>query len=1168
MRIEWRERSTRGDWTIRYTPMGGRASLDPISMFGETHQKVIRRALSQTMCASSFRDGHGSRDARYLASVLIKLVQRGSLPRLFHQDVSLLDVDQPTVEAVLAAVVGRFEEGWKLDPAITLDPTWEVPFWEMIHRRAPSLCRWIIPQAWFEGLTQGDADGRRWVDFLVYLPWKSSPAVIELDGAGHSRQRLLDARRTRSLNDLNFRVGRLAGPQTLDASQEILARLFQNADAPALSGFDERLLRAVHGPAAIHRFVGAVALALEGGVLERGSYWSIELVDQTGVVVDLANVALDLIGAVDEVWGLGLVPRTVWVGETCWVKGESGRFERRESTGGRPAPHLLIRLEPFTPPHAALPESPIIPSVVIRGCLLPVDLQWLLPTDVQRRDRQSDALSLSAIDRLLVDLFGHDQFREGQREAVSRLLSGGDSLVLLPTGAGKTLIYQMAGLLRPGVTVVVSPLKALIDDQERRLIEQGSDRVVGFHSGRKLEREERRVIQESIGGGEALFVLVAPERFQISEFRNQIANAASHYMVNLAVVDEAHCVSEWGHQFRTSYLRLGRNLRRICASSDDVPPPILALTATASPRVLADVRLELDFDENDGGLMFRPASFRRPNLHYMVFRATPDQRINTVRVVVDRIAEHFGVESSELGLAQGSGTKSGIVFVPHGSSGLGLGIATFVQEMVEALSLRDSTSVAVYSGTQPKEIKAVKNWEFDKVRYADEFRRNVRPVMVSTNAFGMGIDKPNIRYTIHVALPSSIEGFAQESGRAGRDGELSVCALVAPLDIEAGFRKIDARQNGPEAFAKDDVGIQLTFIRGSFERPEVEIGCTNEVLAELFTDSAVAERGGMSVVIPMITQDHKTRRGADIEKMRRERALFRLMNTGLIDDYTVEYGTQSFTVYFAYFTAETLVESARQFVSRITGGNRESIARIADFDPTESALDVALRSAAVVVETVHDRIEPARAMALREMLILSSLNDPVAITERINAYLSEGLVAAMLDRLVRQDFTILECLEALSRIPPDEFEWIGAATRFLESYPDHPVLLVVRALGEAWQLNGSKMEFDRLIRLFLNAAVDFGLSEDEIEEIIPWTLRLLRQYFDGRRSDWCADIWNVLAVSQISDDLLKRAEREALLDLRVGRANETEIDIVLARQVQRVSRRVREIANNLVEQGG
>jgi ATP-dependent DNA helicase RecQ len=1118
------------------------------------------------MCASSLPDDRGSSEARYLASVITKLVQRGNSPRLFHHDITSLDVESPTVEALLAAVVGRSDTEWVLDPAIALDPTWETPFWQMILQKAPMLSRWITPQAWLEGLTKGDAEGRRWVDFLVHFPW-ARPAVIELDGAGHSRQRLLDARRTRSLEALSFRVDRLDGAQSLDESHDVLRNLFRNVEHPALKGSDDVLVRAVHGPAALHRFVVAVALALESGLLHRGVDWSIDLVDQTGVVDDLANVALDLIASVDDVWGFGLVPDSVWIGQTCWTKGEDRRFAREERHGERPSPVLSIRLEPFVPPHARLPETSSIPSVVIRGCLLPVDLQWLHPSDVQRRDRASDDLSLAALDRLLVDLFGHSGYREGQREAVSRLLSGGDSLVLLPTGAGKTLIYQMAGLLRPGVTIVVSPLKALIDDQQRRLVEQGTDRVAGLHSGRKLERNERREIQESIGGGEALFVLVAPERFQIAEFRNHVSTAASDFMVNLAVVDEAHCVSEWGHQFRTSYLRLGRNLRRICAGSDDVPPPLLALTATASPRVLADVRLELDFDEADPGLMFRPASFRRPNLHYKVFRTTADQRRNTIHEVVDWVAQYFGVAPTDLGVARGTDTKSGIVFVPHGSSGLGLGVATFRAEMIEALGLPDPESVALYAGTRPKEM-AGQDWEADKVRYAEDFRRNERPVMVSTNAFGMGIDKPNIRYTIHVALPSSIEGFAQESGRAGRDGFDSLCALVAPVDVEAGFRKIDERQNGPEAYAKDDIGIQLSLLHDSFESPTIALESTMQILGELFVDSAVAERGGMTVVVPMNVQQHDDKRGSELEKMRRERVLFRLLNMGVIDDYTVEYGTQSFTVYFAYFSPQSLVESARRFVSRVTGGNREIMNRIVEATPGETALNVALRSAEVVVEAVYERIEPARAMALREMLTLSALDDPEAITERINAYLSEGPVAAMLDRLVRRDSTILECLAALSEITPDEFEWIGAATRFLESYPDHPVLLAVRALGEAWQIGGSRTEFARLISSFLEAVVDFGLDDAEIEEIIAWTLRLLRQYFDGRRGEWCVEVWEALDMSRLADGLVRRAEREALDELRGGRLHGGEVDIVLARQVRRVTRRVREIHEDTVEQGG
>ena len=192
-------------------------------------------------------------------------------------------------------------------------------------------------------------------------------------------------------------------------------------------------------------------------------------------------------------------------------------------------------------------------------------------------------------------------------------------------------------------------------------------------------------------------VLVAPERLQIEGFRKAIGEAASEQMVNLAVVDEAHCVSEWGHQFRTAYLRLGRNLRRVCADLNDQPPPLLALTATASPRVLSDLKHELEFDESDERLTYRPSSFDRPNLNYRIFHTTPQLRAQKVAEALHWIADRLDIPATELATPAGKDTASGIIFVPHASSGLKLGIQAYSKVAAGVMEVSEDDRIAWYS---------------------------------------------------------------------------------------------------------------------------------------------------------------------------------------------------------------------------------------------------------------------------------------------------------------------------------------------------------------------------------------------------------------------------------------------------------------------------------------
>ncbi len=1128
MRVGWRERGERLSWDVSYTTIGGRFDFDPIGLMPEEVKTSAERAISQVVVAATPSADAMPDQISFWATVVRKIVQRGTRPVIHHADRSHFRVGNPSAEQVVAAIVGPTNQAWTLEPSIELHPTYELPFWELLGEQCSPLRRWLTPQAWFEGLVgQGDTTSERWVDFLLYRPWYNASAVLELDGSGHETTGPADQQRDRLLRSAGHDIRRMEGSNWLDVDHPELLKLQALVNRPWLGTADPSLVTAVHGAASIHRFAFALAEAVDRGFLGPAREWRLNLRDTTDAAERQPNIAFDLLESVAAAWDLDIVPERIAVNGRVFERREDGRYTHHGEQTTEP-PHVEVVLDPFTPAHAALPTA-LMPTIVIRGCLLPVDLAWAAPTSLTRMNRTGTSRALAALDRLLQDLYGYQGYREGQREAISRLLSGGDALVLLPTGAGKTLVYQVAGLLRPGVTLVISPLRALIDDQERRMRELGIDRVVGLHSGKALSKGDRRRIQTSVGQGEAIVVLVAPERLQIEDFRRQLGSAASGHLVNLAVVDEAHCVSEWGHQFRTSYLRLGRNLRRLCADLEDQPPPLLALTATASPRVLGDMKWELGLDEDDPGLTYRPDNFDRPNLNYIVIAAPTGQRTQAVQRALEWVAEQLGVPRTELALSRGPETASGIVFVPHSRSGLDLGIDTFTSVAKSVLEV-DDRLIAQYAGQPPNDSIGGAKWEQLKAANADEFRGNDRPLMISTNAFGMGIDKPNIRYTVHVALPSSIEAFAQESGRAGRDQRESFCALVATDDVDGGITRIEHNVQPPR-FAKEDVDLQLGFLRTGFGSPATERAATAQVAQELL-ESAGA---GSQATIP---------KGGDD----REKALFRLLMIGLVDDYTIEYGSDTFTVYLSYFTEASLRSTTADFVRRAAGGNAAAVRRVeaANGSTIHELVD---ELSNVLVETIYERVEPARRRALSEVLQLSSLGrDGAAIRERINAYLTEGPVAALLDKAVREQVGLLETLNELDQVPPDRLEWTGAAARYLESFPDHPLLLAVRALGEAWRIDGSRDEFRRLLEGLARALPEFGLESHESADIVLRVLEMLRTYFDGERWAWCTDVWDVLDGIGLDDDDLRRVENLVFEQAATGEFHILEVRRVIRRR--------------------
>jgi ATP-dependent DNA helicase RecQ len=322
--------------------------------------------------------------------------------------------------------------------------------------------------------------------------------------------------------------------------------------------------------------------------------------------------------------------------------------------------------------------------------------------------------------------FGYESFRPGQERAIDNILQHKNTVVVLPTGGGKSLIFQLPALILEGITIVVSPLIALMKDQVDSLERVGIPATFINSSISPAETEQRLI---KIKNGFYKIVYIAPERFYNQIFIAELKNIK----VSLFAIDEAHCISQWGHDFRPSYLRLKDAIRLVGR------PVVVALTATATPEVRDDIVKQLALPEETDLVI---TGFARPNLQFAVVPATNSQKIENILNVL--------TTNSELG--------SGIIYV---------GTRAKADEIVEVLTDNDVKAVVYHAGMDMES----RNWVQEK------FMTGEAQVVVATNAFGLGINKKDIRFVIHHDLPGTIEAYYQEAGRAGRDGKPSFCLL-------------------------------------------------------------------------------------------------------------------------------------------------------------------------------------------------------------------------------------------------------------------------------------------------------------------------------------------------------------------------------------------------------
>ena len=463
---------------------------------------------------------------------------------------------------------------------------------------------------------------------------------------------------------------------------------------------------------------------------------------------------------------------------------------------------------------------------------------------------------------IVQNIFRKTGFRPGQVEIINRAIQGKSVIGLLPTGSGKSLTYQLTSLLQPGMVIVIDPIKSLMKDQYEGLLKNYIDGAIYINSS--LNAKQREIALNKIKNAETIFAFVSPERLQDDRFRNDLletSNLNQNYF-SYCIIDEAHCVSEWGHDFRTSYLRLGDNARNYCKTKSGKTIPFFALTATASYDVLSDIQRELDIP--DESAIVRLEKLDRPEIQFKIVEVVADfedkedlnwatqtilgqAKQRALETTLQSIPKYYETFSNDTAIIEeakkvfngkdirlsnfqtntffeqkGKESNAGLVFCPHRKSYFG------VQDNADKLSEHFS-SIGTFVGGDDANNEITQS----------KFVNNELDLLVATKAFGMGIDKPNIRYVVHFNYPSSIESYYQEAGRGGRDRKLALGVLLfnrQGLNSSEKIETVDEDGNIQTHFEETNLSIDKKLLHSFHSNNFKGIGKEKRLLAELLTE--------------------------------------------------------------------------------------------------------------------------------------------------------------------------------------------------------------------------------------------------------------------------------------------------------------------------------------------
>lgn len=473
-------------------------------------------------------------------------------------------------------------------------------------------------------------------------------------------------------------------------------------------------------------------------------------------------------------------------------------------------------------------------------------------------------------------------FREGQIGIIGTALSKKSTIGLLPTGSGKSICYQLAALLQPGISFVVCPIKSLMYDQKMDLDLIGFTRSNYITS--ELTASEKARVQKDFGIGKYFFVYISPERFQTPGFREEMRAIGMDLSFSYAVIDEAHCLSEWGHDFRTSYLNLANTINNFAPNAS-----YIGLTATASINVLKDIQTEFGIHDD---FVRTPINFSREELSFHVINDS-GQKFDKAIEIIGEMERKWNIERQ--------GNKAGIIFTSTVNGNKGC------YELSNNLSKQLNMDVRFYSGSAPKNSK---NSNFDQYKHQvqDDFKCNRYNLLAATKAFGMGVNKGNVAYTIHYGIPSSMEALYQEAGRAGRDKDQFVdmpadCyVLLTPEKNTSVLEKIwdqtitipELKNSVKSLSRSSDLNTNMYLMTASMDTIEDE----GNLIYEIYTF--------LQSRLPL-SEIQLTKSDFNVEKSKLEKAIYRLTQLQVIKDWVIEdFFNGVFKIYLNTFNLDTI----------------------------------------------------------------------------------------------------------------------------------------------------------------------------------------------------------------------------------------------------------------------